>query len=645
MIQCLQRFFGVLLCLFALAGQVQAADLLLKQAYWVDSSGDTSFTDVQAAPFHDFQDTLALGLLGRPVWLRVRIAGSEEAERLVLRIKPSILGRIELFDPVAMPATTTKPLESGRWIPMGPQSYPSSALGFLIPANHQDRDVYLRVVSDTVFIFDAEVLPIRQAILQDSQQIFGQAIYVGLVLFLAFWALMGFFERQEKIYLLFLMRELYAAFHALFIFGFGHFYLSRWLSSDFLAFLYDWIVLTIAVPGVVFELILLRELGTSERVRRWVAIILGASVIGSIGFWAAGHVLWARMWNQSLGLLLTPLIAYVGFFARVDSDVDKTRRRAMRWLLKAYYVSFFLTLMVPLLAFLNIINSPSWIVDMIVFHGALSGLMLMVLLALRSRSRELMIQAMSIRHEVMAQELVKEKEIRSEKERFLDMLAHEMKNPLAAVNLLLDATTPNGRIIQRAVDDMNLVIERALQVGRVDDARDQPVMAWLQIDQLLKNTRSALGHPDRIVFTRSDPLSLKSDEEMLSIVFGNLLENALKYSPANSLITVQVDSMVREALEGIEIRISNGVGEAGLPDPQQVFQKYYRNPRAHRQVGSGLGLYLVAELLKVLGGSIELLSRLPSSQRVVFVVWLPVEMGLPKIRPHISVGSSSKAQG
>jgi signal transduction histidine kinase len=627
MIDFLRRFLGAGLFLLAVMGQAQASEGLLKQAYWVDSSGDAAWAEVQVAPFQDFQDTLALGLVGRPVWVRVRIAGKQDAERQVLRIKPSILGRIELFDPVGIPSTALEPLQSGRWIPMGPESYASSALGFVIPASQQDRDVYLRVVSDTVIFVAADVLPMRQAVLEDSQTIFSQALYVGLIVFLAFWALMGFFERQEKIYLLFMLRQLYAAFHALFIFGFGHFYLSRWFSSEFLIFLYDAIILTIAVPGVVFELTLLRELGTSARVGRWVAFILFASVVGSIGLWAADRVLWARLWNQSMGLLLTTFIAYLGFFARVDSDVDKTRRRAMRWLLKTYYVSFFLTLMVPLLAFLDIIKSPSWIVDMIVFHGALSGVMLMVLLALRSRSRELMNQAISIRHEVMTEELVKEKAIRSEKERFLDMLAHEMKNPLTAVNLLLDAKTPNGRQIQRAVDDMNLVIERALQVGRVDDARYQPVMARTQIDQLLKNTRSALGHQDRIVFTSTEPLSLNSDEEMLSIVFGNLLENALKYSPAKSLIQVETTHALRDHVPGIEVRVRNEVGEAGMPDPLQVFQKYYRSPRAHRQVGSGLGLYLVAELLKLLGGRVELSLPLSSSAWVVFIVWLPVQSG------------------
>lgn len=623
MIYTWRRILWAGLFLLGMLGQAQASDVLLKQGYWVDRSGHAAWADAQAATFEDFQETLALGLVGKPVWLRVRIAAGPATDQWVLRIKPSILGRIELIDPVGMPASTTEPLLSGRWIPVGPKSYASTALGFELPTRPIDRDVYLRVVSDTAIIVATEVLPLRQAMLQDSQTLFLQALYVGLIVFLAFWALMGFFERQEKIYLLFMLRELYAAFHALFIFGFGHFYLSRWFDPQFLIFLYDAIILTIAVPGVVFELTLLRELGTSARLRRWVAVMLCASMLGSIGLWAADQLVWARLWNQSLGLLLTPFIAYMGFFARVDSPVDKTRRRAMRKLLQVYYVTFFLTLMVPLLAFLGIIQSPSWIVDMIVFHGALSGLMLMVLLALRSRSRELMNQAMSIRHEVIAQELAKEKELRSEKERFLDMLAHELKNPLMAINLLLDAQTPKGRDIQRAVHDMNTVIERTLQVGRLDDRHDRPEWVWTQIDQLLNNTRFALGYQDRVHFTSLGPLALKTDEKMVSIILANLLENALKYSPDRSPVRVHAHAAAREQAPGVEIQFNNAVGEAGQPDPDQVFQKYYRSPRAHRQIGSGLGLYLVSELLQLLGGSIELLPSSPAALEVVFRVWLP----------------------
>ena len=61
--------------------------------------------------------------------------------------------------------------------------------------------------------------------------------------------------------------------------------------------------------------------------------------------------------------------------------------------------------------------------------------------------------------------------------------------------------------------------------------------------------------------------------------------------------------------------------EVGAPDQAQVFVKYYRAPAAHQQSGSGLGLYIVWELVRRLGGQI---SYLPSLDAVCFALWLPM---------------------
>ena len=72
---------------------------------------------------------------------------------------------------------------------------------------------------------------------------------------------------------------------------------------------------------------------------------------------------------------------------------------------------------------------------------------------------------------------------------------------------------------------------------------------------------------------------------------------------------------------GVLISVANKPGLAGTPDPQQVFQKYYRNPAAHCKSGSGLGLYLVHNIIKLLGGWVSCHS---SDDVVEFKVWLPV---------------------
>ena len=66
--------------------------------------------------------------------------------------------------------------------------------------------------------------------------------------------------------------------------------------------------------------------------------------------------------------------------------------------------------------------------------------------------------------------------------------------------------------------------------------------------------------------------------------------------------------------------VENDAGQAGLPDPAKVFQKYYRSHRAQSQIGSGLGLYLVQGLVRLLGGGI---AYEPLSNRVRFRLWLP----------------------
>ena len=64
------------------------------------------------------------------------------------------------------------------------------------------------------------------------------------------------------------------------------------------------------------------------------------------------------------------------------------------------------------------------------------------------------------------------------------------------------------------------------------------------------------------------------------------------------------------------------VGEAGLPDAERLFDKYYRSAGAQRQSGSGLGLFLVRSLLELLHGAA--IYR-PDGDQVCFAILLPTE--------------------
>jgi K+-sensing histidine kinase KdpD len=121
----------------------------------------------------------------------------------------------------------------------------------------------------------------------------------------------------------------------------------------------------------------------------------------------------------------------------------------------------------------------------------------------------------------------------------------------------------------------------------------------------------------------SDVCAVHTDAQMLSIVLSNVLENAYKYSPPDSLITLQLVPHAGEHTEpGWRWTVENTVGDAGYPEADKVFDKYYRSAAAQRQSGSGLGLFLVKSLLDLMRGQV---AYTPLQQRVRFEVWVPCD--------------------
>jgi signal transduction histidine kinase len=101
-----------------------------------------------------------------------------------------------------------------------------------------------------------------------------------------------------------------------------------------------------------------------------------------------------------------------------------------------------------------------------------------------------------------------------------------------------------------------------------------------------------------------------TDSKLLRVIVANLIDNAIKYGDPSVLVEV-----VLTDAEGLRLRVCNAVGPGGLPDAQQIFQKYYRAPQAHEITGSGLGLHIAHAMARLLGGELRYLA---ASDRVCF---------------------------
>ncbi|RAU22178.1 hypothetical protein CU669_08550 [Paramagnetospirillum kuznetsovii] len=213
---------------------------------------------------------------------------------------------------------------------------------------------------------------------------------------------------------------------------------------------------------------------------------------------------------------------------------------------------------------------------------------------------------------------------RDEQDRFMSMLNHELKTPLAVIRMSLggDVLAPGSRErITRAINDINSIVERALQADRLSLGRITTHIAPCQPVDLIGTLISISTMPDRIRLEASFHREIKSDPQLLGVAIGNLIDNAIKYGPPDQDVRVVVRESALKGRSGLLIEVCNPVGSAGMPDSHLVFRKYYRAPGAHGKTGSGLVLYIASDFAARLGGR---LNYTPSGNEVKFELWIPL---------------------
>ena len=253
-----------------------------------------------------------------------------------------------------------------------------------------------------------------------------------------------------------------------------------------------------------------------------------------------------------------------------------------------------------------------------------NGFVMLIILGVRHRR-------FRSRHEAMATQLMLQQEqarmneqYLSDQRQLLAMLAHEIKTPLANLRIWMEAGEKGRPAMERAIDDMNRVIERCVHSGQLSDQSLAPRMELLDVAELTRFVCSSSRQPERMLLDLpTDACPAQTDAQILSIVLSNLLDNAYKYSALHSRITLRLTATTgTQAVNGWRWQIENEVGSTGWPETNKLFEKYYRSPLARKQSGSGLGLFLVKALLELLNGKV---TYVPSDGLVRFEIWLPAQ--------------------
>jgi two-component system, sensor histidine kinase LadS len=611
-------FFGQI----ALPAYASPENFQQASAYWIDHGRHADIDAAMKADFVPYQGILALGYLPATVWIRLRVAPATNRKSLILRISPAYLREITLYDPAQRQDGRIVAQLSGRLGELARATYQGLNSGYLLEPEPQARDIYLRIRTPTAMVFDSQILRADDELRIDRLDLAGKLFYAALLLFSSVWALVNFLILRESLYGWFALRQLYSTTYVLIYFGMLRFFLSSYLNVEIQDHIYNAVFSLAVLPIAVFEVRLLREFQTSPRLRQ-VGLAIALLSLASPLMMLLGHVQWALQFCVTLVLLASVIFPILAFSAKQQKELP-LQQLALR-VLRIGYLLMAAMIFFPAIEMLFGLHLDWLYLSTPVAHAAISTIVVMALLAIRSRRLQLLRQHDLVQRHQIEADLSRERAVRQEKQQLISVLTHELKNPLSVVRLLTPADTSAGQAIQQATDDMYQVIERVYQSEKIFDLNIRPTKEVVNLHDVLEQVRLKQRQPERIHLVFDCESAVCTDRELLQAILGNLLDNALKYSPPDSIVRCVVSEEHHAVRQGVAVLFHNQPGNAGLPDPAQLFTKYYRSPQAHRQIGSGLGLYLVAQWINALGGTVRFLDTAAESEpaEICFEVFIP----------------------
>lgn len=225
---------------------------------------------------------------------------------------------------------------------------------------------------------------------------------------------------------------------------------------------------------------------------------------------------------------------------------------------------------------------------------------------------------------------VRIEQAQKEQNDFVSHAAHELRSPLTALNLqisVLQKEHPNSKTIPqliRGIKRLQHMVQQMLDLARQGETQLQHAEI-VSLQQLLKEVVQELypladqKHIDIALMAPDQILNLLLDRHSLYLVFRNLIDNAIKYSPETGAIEISVHYNKKN----LEIWIEDSGQGIHESEYDKIMQKFYRIYNI--DVGSGLGLAIVQKSLLRLNADIKF-SRSQKLQGLLVIVKLPANV-------------------
>lgn len=204
---------------------------------------------------------------------------------------------------------------------------------------------------------------------------------------------------------------------------------------------------------------------------------------------------------------------------------------------------------------------------------------------------------------------------------FIDSVTHELKTPLTSIKLYIETLKKHDlpkdkkdsflEIMLKDVERLNTLVDHVLEASKLEHLNKSYEYKEINLENIIKYCSEIIINrynlPERMITIKSIPTFIKSDPAALELAFINLIDNAVKYSEGN----IQVFIEIVQNNSNVEVIIKDsGVG-ISKSEIKKIFKRFYRikDESNERVKGSGLGLFIVKQILDRLKAKIEVISE------------------------------------
>jgi signal transduction histidine kinase len=618
--------FGLALALLGLPC-LAAQDHILDRAFWTDTTGTASFDQARSADYTPYTGVLSKGFSRHVQWIKLRVDGAQPGttDSLVLRIRPVFLDHITLYDPVDLVEGKVA-RSTGDRSPFSTTELESLNHTFVIPAQPTSRDVWLRLSTSSTQLMHVEALTSRDMLRDEHFLWLAYSALLAVLFSCLLWVFISWLQDRDPVNGVFVLRQIVLWLYTASYLGYHRILMAGVLEPPAQDFFYNSLVLLTTALSVLFEYRFLREY-LMPHWGHWLfrALLLSSGV--AMGLLIAGATRSALSLNMVLNAVALLSMLMVAWRVRLPHSGDSQTHsyQLPKFAVVSYYIVLIAVLALSILPSLGVLQGNMLAIYGVLLYGLFSGLFMTSLLIVRSRQLERIRLEVANNLFLSREQLAIEQKRRQDQTQLLSMLMHELKTPLAVIDMAVSTRTPDAQTsnyVTCAVSNIKGILDRCIQTDRMVEREFKLQLQIVHLsDQLQQWLLDRPESAERITAQIELKLQLSSDMQCIQIIVNNLIDNAFKHGDAQAAVQISLGGQVsHDGQAGVVVSVSNRPGSSGWPDAEKLFGKYYRSTSAQRASGTGLGLYLSHKLAAQLGGALR---YRPNPEHIRFELWLP----------------------